>query len=150
MNDENMSSAKEYLKQLERLNEMIDQKVKQADELREMAMGGGMGVRYDKDRVMSSPSQDGSVDKIIRYVDLEKEVNVDIDRYVDLKNQIINQIQGIKNQAHMKLLFKRYVEFKRLEVISVEMNYTYEHTRRLHGYALLDFERTYKELFRKS
>lgn len=52
MNDENMSSAKEYLKQLERLNEMIDQKVKQADELREMAMGGGMGIRYDKDRVM--------------------------------------------------------------------------------------------------
>lgn len=138
-------TAKEYLKQLELLNEMINQKVSQVDELREMAMGGGMGIRYDKDPVQTSVSADAGTNKIIKYIDLENEVNADIDRYVDLKNRIINQIHGIKNVNHMKLLYKRYVEFKRLEVISVEMNFSYDHTRRLHGYALLDFERTYHD-----
>jgi len=137
-------TAKEYLKQLELLNEMINQKISQVDELREMAMGGGMGIRYDKDPVQTSVSGDAGTNKIIKYIDLENEVNADIDRYVDLKNKIINQIHGIKNVNHMKLLYKRYVEFKRLEVISVEMNFSYDHTRRLHGYALLDFERTYQ------
>lgn len=136
-------TAKEYLKQLELLNEMINQKVSQVDELREMAMGGGMGIRYDKDPVQTSVSGDAGTDKIIRYIDLENEVNADIDRYVDLKNKIINQIQGIKNVNHLRILYKRYVEFKRLEVIAVEMNYSYQYVKELHGYALLDFERTY-------
>jgi hypothetical protein len=47
---------------------------------------------------------------------------------------------------HVRILFKKYVEFKRLEVIAVEMNYTYQYTKELHGYALADFQRTYTNL----
>ena len=73
-------------------------------------------------------------------IDLEAEINAEIDRFVDEKHKIINQIQGLKNSDYISLLFKRYVEFKSLERICVEMNFSYDYIKHLHGYALKDFE----------
>lgn len=137
--------AKDYLKQLELLNEKINQKLLQVSELRQMAMSSG-AIDYSKDRVQSFPTGDGLSNSVIRYVALEEEIDKQIDQFVDMKNLIINQIQGLKDVNHMKILFKRYVEFKRLEVIAVEMNYTYQYTREMHGYALAEFQRTYTNL----
>ena len=72
-----------------------------------------------------------------RILDLEAEIDKEIDGFVNKKHQIINQIQ---------VLFKRYVEFMRLEVVAVEMGYTYQYTRDLHGNALRNFERSYTNL----
>jgi hypothetical protein len=41
----------------------------------------------------------------------------------------------------VELLYKRYVEFKRLEVIAVELNYTYSYIRAEHGHALQSFDK---------
>ena len=137
--------AKDYLKQLELLDTKINQKLQQEAELRAMADGVG-AIDYAKDRVQSSPNGDAMSNTVIRYIMLEQEIDNQIDQFVDMKNTIINQIQGLKDVNHMKILFKRYVEFKRLEVIAVEMNYTYQYTRELHGYALSEFQRTYTNL----
>ena len=75
-----------------------------------------------------------------RIIDLEAEINAEIDRYVDEKHRIINEIQGLKNADYISLLYKRYVEFKKFEIIAVEMNYTYRYVLNMHGYALKDFE----------
>lgn len=79
-------------------------------------------------------------------VDLEKEINREIDVFVDKKHKIINQIQGLKNPIHIKILYGKYVEFKNLYDIAYEMNYTYQYIREVHGHALLAFEKTYKNL----
>lgn len=133
--------AKEYLQQLQRLNTVIEQKIKELGELRSMSISVG-GIDYSKERVQTSPSGDAPYVKIInRMIDLDEEINREIDKFVDEKHKIINQIQSLQNPIHIQLLYKRYVEFKRLEVISVEMNYTYQYTRELHGYALKEFDK---------
>ena len=83
-----------------------------------------------------------------KIIELEKEINAEIDKFVNKKHEIINQIQGLKDTRHIEILYKRYVQFKSLETISVELNYTYQYTRELHGYALQDFQRTYKTLLK--
>lgn len=138
--------AKEYLQQLRRLDTVIDQKIKELDDLKVKSTCIG-GFDYSKERVQTSPSGDAPyVRTVSRMIDLNEEINRDIDDFVDRKHKIINQIQGLANAKHINLLFKRYVEYKRLEVISVEMNYTYQYTKELHGYALQEFERTYPNL----
>lgn len=138
--------AKEYLQQLKRLDTVINQKIKELGDLRSMSTGVG-GFDYSKERVQSSPSGDAPFVKLIgRIIDLEEEINAEIDAFVDKKHEIINQIQALKDDKFIDLLYKRYVEYKRLEVISVEMNYTYQYTKELHGYALQEFERTYPNL----
>lgn len=135
-------TAKQYLRQIKCLTVMIKQKQEQAAELEELNKSGNMGVRYGKDRVQSSRVRDG-MDGVVKYIDIIREVDGDIEDYVRLKNKIVNEIQGLTDPSHVELLYKRYVEFKRFEVIAVEMNYSYDRTRHVHGDALIEFEKRY-------
>lgn len=136
--------AKEYLKKLQRLDTVTTQKISELGDLRMKLCSVG-GIDYSKERVQTSPSGDASfVNAIGRITDLESEINREIDNFVDEKHKIINQIQGLKNSDYITLLFKRYVEFKKFETIAVEMNFTYQYILNMHGYALREFETTYK------
>lgn len=138
--------AKEYLQQLKRLDELINQKIKEVTDLRERATSVS-GIDYSKDKVQTSPSGDTPFVKLIgKIADLEAEINAEIDSFVNEKHKIINQIQSLKNADYISLLFKRYVEFKKFEIIAIEMNFTYQYVLELHGCALREFETTYKNL----
>lgn len=136
--------AKEYLQQLQRLDTVINQKIKEVQDLRLKSQSTG-GIDYSKEQVQSSPSGDAPFVKLIgRIIDLEAEINAEIDAFVDEKHKIINQIQGLKNADYISLLYKRYVEYKKFETIAVEMNFTYQYVLNMHGYALKEFETTYE------
>lgn len=140
--------AKEYLQQLQRLDTVINQKIREADDLRLKSCSTG-SIDYSKDRVQKSTSGDAPFVKMIgKIIDLEAEINAEIDKYCNDKHRIINQIQGLQTVNHINLLYKRYVEFKKFETIAVEMNFTYQYTIELHGYALQEFERTYENLLK--
>ncbi len=140
--------AKEYLKQLQRLDTVINQKIKELSDLRLRLTSVG-GVEYSKERVQTSPSVDAAFAKLLeRIADLEEEINAEIDRFIDEKHKIINQIQGLKKSKYIEILYKHYVEFKRLEIVAVEMNFTYQYVIELHGYALKDFQTTYNNLLK--
>lgn len=136
--------AKEYLQQLQRLDTVINQKIKELGDLRLKSRSTG-AIDYSKEKVQTSPSGDAPFVKLIgRIIDLEAEINAEIDVFVDEKHKIINQIQSLKNSDYISLLFKRYVEFKKFETIAIEMNFTYQYVLNMHGYALKEFEKTYK------
>ena len=124
--------AKEYLQQLQRLDTMINQKIKELGDLRLMSQSVG-GIDYSKERVQSSPSGDAPFVKPVL-------------RMIELEHEIINQIQALQNPKHIDILYKHYVEFKRLEIVAVEMNFTYQYIVELHGTALKEFQLTHENL----
>lgn len=134
--------AKEYLQQLKRLDTVINQKKMELRDLRIMAQGLS-SIDYSKDRVQTSSAGDAQFVKILNnIVDLDEEINFEINRFIEKKHEIINKIISMENAKYIEILYKRYVELKHLEAIAVEMNYTYQYTRELHGYALQEFEKT--------
>lgn len=136
--------AKEYLQQLQRLDTVINQKINELGDLRLKSQSTG-SIDYSKERVQTNPSGDAPfVKPICRIIDLEAEINAEIDKFIDEKHKIINQIQSLKNSDYISLLFKRYVEFKKFETIAVEMNFTYQYVLNMHWYALKEFESAYK------
>ena len=138
--------AKEYLQQLQRLDTVINQKIKELGDLRLKSQSAG-SIDYSKERVQSSPSGDAPfVKPVLRMIELEQEINAEIDRFVDEKHEIINQIQALQNPKHIDILYKHYVEFKRLEIVAVEMNFTYQYIVELHGTALKEFQLTHENL----
>lgn len=136
--------AKEYLKQIEKLDKCIEQKQIEYDELRLRSTSSG-GIQYGE-RVQTSPTGDSLERKVVNYVQLEEDINAMIDNFVDTKHKIIDEIQGLSNVNHIDVLFKKYVQYKTLEQIAVEMGYTYQYVRELHGYALQEFSKTYTNL----
>lgn len=132
--------AKEYLQQLRRLDTVIDQKIKELDDLKVKSTCIG-GFDYSKERVQTSPSGDAPyVRTVSRMIDLNEEINRDVDDFVYRKHKIINEIQSLENPDEIAMLYKRYVEYKTFEKIAVEMNFTIRNIYFIHGRALKNFE----------
>lgn len=134
-----MNIAKEYLKQVETLDTKIQQKKIELDSLKDNATGLG-AFDYSKEKVQTSASESMS-GKVAKYVDLENEINEDIERFTTLRHKVIGQIHMLDDPKYINVLFKKYIEYKGLKEISKELGYSYDHIRRVHGWALLEFQR---------
>lgn len=142
-------TAKEYLSQIRLLDRKIDQRIEEAAELRQIAVGL-RSPELKNDAVQTSPSGDPIGSAVGRYLDIEAEVNAMIDRYIDLKHKIIGEIHELPDQRMVELLYLRYVKYMTLEEISCRMekqnggHYSYDHTRRLHWRALKEFSKCHR------
>lgn len=132
-------TAKEYLQQLERADVIIEQKMKEQADLEELSKCVRT-IDYDKDRVSSSGTGDAPfVNPVLKIVMLEQEINAEIDKYVDLKRKITGEIQSLQDPQFIKVLFKRYVEYKGFDKIAVELECSERNVYTIHGQALKDF-----------
>lgn len=135
--------AKQYLRSLRLLDISINQKIKEMEGLERSRVSLG-SMDYSRDRVQTSPEPDASYTHVVDHIaDLQAEINREIDRYVDRKHKIINQIQGLEDHRYVDVLYKRYVEGKRMEEIAYLMSYNFKYTLQLHAEALTKFEEIY-------
>lgn len=131
-------NAKTYLKQIHVLDLKINQRIREAQELQEKALS--VGCISNDDKVQSTPSGDGLVNKVAAYVDMEAEINRMVDELVDLKHEIITQIHMLRDERYIDILYRRYVCYEKMEEIARGLHYDRVHVCRLHGQALKEFE----------
>lgn len=133
-------TAKEYLSQLRLLDIKINQKIKEAEELKALAFNAG-ALSAEGEKVQTSLSGSSrQCDMIEKYVDLQAEIDSEIKSYVDLKHEIIDEIHKLSDSRYVEILHRRYIDGKTFEQISVDMNYDYKWVCKLHGKALLAFD----------
>lgn len=135
-------TAKEYLSRLRNLDLMIRHKQVELDELKIMATSIGSPSGQQDEPVSHSSNGDALERKVIKYIDLDAEITNDIDNLINIRHIIINEIHQLSDARYIEILFKRYVEYKKFEQISVDMGYDYDWTRRLHIDALEEFQQT--------
>lgn len=138
-------SARVYLEQLALIDEQINQDLERLEELKQSARSTG-SFDYSRERVQTSPIGDKLCSDVSRYVDLDAQINAEIDRFVDAKEQIIREIRGLRNVNYMKVLYKVYVQFKSVKAAAQEIGKSYHYTSELHKKALTAFEEQYKNL----
>lgn len=137
--------AKEYLQQLQNIDIIIKQRQQQLKELNIIINNGALGsIDYTKEKVQTSPSSEAVFEKMMdKLLDLQNEVNQYIIDYFVIKNNIIKQIQSLERRKYIDILYKRYVEFKKLDVIANEMCYAYAYIKEIHGQALKYFKQKF-------
>lgn len=141
-------TAKEYLSEVQRLQTIIEQKQDRIKEYRQIA-ASPHSAQLSPVKVQTSVQVDRIGDIVSKIADLEAEVQNDLFNLLDFQNKIINQIQGLKNPNHIKLLYKKYVEGKDFQTIAGEMNFTYQYTFEIQNKALRAFEAAYKDVLQK-
>ena len=130
---------KDYLRRIRCLDVHINQKIKELESLRAAAVRIG-GANYARDPVTGGRKQEARYTGIVeRMVDLEREIEAEIDRFVDERHETINRIQSLDNPMYANILFQRYVEYKSLYEIAKEMRYSYSRMRHIFGEALREF-----------
>lgn len=126
-------TPKEYLSQYGRIERNICRLEEEKERWRQRALhitpswsdapGGGSG----EDKIQTA------VEKACL---VEDKIVAEIDRLVDLRQKIMTVIAAVPDPAQRELLERRYIQLQSLERIAVEMNYSYVHVKRLHGWAL--------------
>lgn len=134
-------NAREYLEQLQKMDVAINQNIAWLYELKNIRKEL-KGVNYTSQKVKTSKSHRADFEKTILIImDMEQNINDSIDKFVDQKNEIIKQIQSLDNHKYVQVLYKKYVEYKRLEEIAIEMHYSYQYIKEIHKKALQEFKK---------
>ena len=137
--------TKQYLQQISRLDRMINNKLSEISQLRELAMS--VSAVKNEERVQTTPNFDKIGTAYCKIEEMEEKLDKLIDEFVDKKNLIISQIDKIENETYYEILFARYIEKKTFEKIADEMTYSWRQVIRLHGRALQEFERVYGNMY---
>ena len=127
-------TAKEYLSQAFHIDQRISSKLSQVMRLREAATSC-TATLSDMPRP-DSPSHERMADTICKIVDLEREINEDIDRLVDLKAEARRAINAVSDPDQQLILELRYLCYKPWLEIAEAMGYSEAGVYKLHGKAL--------------
>ncbi len=130
--------AKCFLRQIEKLDRMIKNKVVEQEQWRSIAMG--TTAPMGGERVQSSGSKQKMADAVERFVEIEKEINKSIDILVDTKNDVISVIEQLKTIEY-DILHKLYVQYMSLYDVADIYDKSYSWVTTIHGRALKNVQR---------
>lgn len=138
-----MCDAKAYLSKIRLLDANINSKLNDLHALRTMVTN--ITSTISPVCVSGSGNQDKLGNAVAKIVDLQNEINQKVDKYVDLKRDAIEVLEKVKDSEQMKVLHKRYFEYKSWERIACEMGYSYRNVLYIHGDALKTVNAILKE-----
>ncbi len=126
-------TAKEYLSRYRNLDEEINAKIAQVEELRRRAQTVGSA---NQSGVHSSLPYDRVGEITSRIVDLEREINEEIDRLVSVQREIKEVISEVHEERLRTILELRYINGLTFDKIAKQMNYSHRQIYRFHEKAL--------------
>lgn len=127
-------TAKEYLSQARMIDSRINSKLIELQRTRELATRV-TGTVSDMPR-NPSPDLQQMENRVVKIVDLEKEINAEIDELVDLKGDIRGLIAQIRKPEYRTVLELRYLGMKTWPDISEGMQCSARTIYRFHNSAL--------------
>lgn len=140
--------TQDYLRQIERLDRMIQNKLSEINQLKHIATS--ITIAPKEVNVQASSDKDKMGSAVAKLLDLEKETDRLVDDYIEKRKRIIEQIDSMEDTNMYHVLSERYIMRKDLSVIAVEMGYSFKQVCRIHGNALVEFERLYGKEYSKS
>lgn len=134
--------AKDYLLQVHRLDTVINNKMAEINKWRSIALGST--VSTEGERVQSSGNKQKMADAVCRYISIEEEINADIDKLVDCKQEIIRTIEQLPLDEY-DVLHKRYIQEMELYDIAAAADRSYSWATWVHGRALANLQKILNE-----
>lgn len=132
-------TPKEYLKQSYRLDQKINSDIAEAARLREMAASVG-SPGFEEHYNPNRPTEAPFVRCLERVWEMEQKINAEIDKLVDLKEQIRTVIDKVENPDEQMVLRYRYIHNWTWEQIGDALFADERTIRRWHGRGLQHIE----------
>lgn len=137
MNSEEMSieEKKEYLNSYRNVRKRIINLREQLESLREIERSAKSQQLSDMPKGGGSGQQDLS-DLMVKIEELREKISDKIWEANKIRVNIEDAIAGLQNADEQRVLRMRYIEIKRVGVISEELGYSPRQINRIHGNAL--------------
>jgi seryl-tRNA synthetase len=131
-------TTREFLEQIYHIDQRINSKLAQVESLRALATKVTATLSDTPPDPGRNPQSMEST--LCKLVDLEREINTDIDVWVDLKRECVALIKEIPNLEHQTLLELRYLRFNTWAQIAKDLGYSIRSVYRLHDAALRNLD----------
>lgn len=138
-----MIDAKHYLMQVELYDTHINNRLEELNRLKTLTTQITSNIKPVP--VSGSGGKDKLGNAVAKIVDLENEINAAVDAYIDKRREVGKLLERLEDSDQIKVLHKRYFEFKPWEQIAIEMNFTYRNVCYIHGRALQAVDKVRKE-----
>ena len=125
-------TAREYLGQAYRLDQWINSKLRQVENLRSLTQK--VTASYGREPVSHTRNVTSLEDSIIRLMEAEEQINQQIDKMVNLKMDIAALVDHVRNENYRLILEKRYLCFLSWDEIATDMHYSSRWVRNVHGW----------------
>ena len=130
--------AEEYLLNISKIDKLIENKIAEMENWKAIAMG--TTAYSEGDRVQSTSAKEKMADAVARYLDMEAEVNAEIDRLIDTKQEVVSTIEKLKIDEY-DVLHKIYVQGKSLKEVAADRHRSYSWARGKRGRALANLQK---------
>lgn len=130
--------AKDFLRQVYKLDRMVENKLAEKRQWQEIAAGAT--PQTTGERVQSSGNPQRMADAISRYIDIEQEIDECIDKLVDTKREVISVIEQL-NATEYDVLHKMYIQGYSLQEVADMKGRSYSWMTSTHGRALQNVQR---------
>lgn len=134
---EKAKRAKSYLQRLAQCDARINAMQDKIDDLYDQATR--ITPTLKQDIVSGGGGQDKIGDAVSKIVDLRKEINRQIDYFVDLQQEANDLLNKLQNNVHYTILYRRYMLGDSFAEIAAEIDKGERQTHSLHGDALVAF-----------
>jgi len=129
------TTAKQYLNRVRRIDKEISALLRLVQSTRESLESITQNYNSDGAQVTKDPH------KFDRLIELEALVDSKVDEQIELKAEILRTIMQLDDRRQRLVLMEYYIEMKTWEQVAVDLNYSYMHITRLHGYALKEVQK---------
>lgn len=144
--------AKDFLKQVNKLDKMIENKLIEKKQWMDVALNvtsGGKSIKingtlHNMDKVQASKNPQKMADAINKYIDLEKEIDACVDKLIETKTEVVKTIEQL-SPAEYDLLHKVYIQYMSFQEVALIHNRSYTSITTLHGRALASLQRILDE-----
>ena len=126
------SKEKRFLNQIKKLDKLIENKLAEKEQWKLIASGTTIQLR---ERVQSSGSQQKMADAVVKYIDIESEINACIDSLISKKKDVISVIEQL-DATEYDILHKVYVQYLSLYDVAEIYDKSYSWVTSVHGNAL--------------
>lgn len=138
MTDKELSQrAKDYFAQIRKTDRLIKRLTDTVFTLRSSLTS--QSYELNPDKVQTSGPKNTLEETITKIIDLEADINRRIDELVSMKQEAFTMINRIPDLDQQNILIGRYIQLKKWEDISEELNYSMQWVFELHGKGLLAF-----------
>ncbi len=141
-----MSTAKEKLQEIQKLDKAIKYKLEIADDLRQ---GKLPCIAMDKIGSSGTFISNPTMNTALKISKLSEQVDRDIDKLCDLKCEVEKALRKHLNASEYEICYLRYFKYKRWNEIADETSYSLRGVHRIHIQALIKLDELILEEFYK-
>ena len=126
-------TVREFLENIRYTDMLIDSKLQQIKSIRERLCSATVSLG---EKVQGSKDPDKFTYGVAKIIELEKVINADIDKLIDMKVQAREMIETLDSIVEKTVLYKRYFENNSFDDIAVVMNYSVRRVYQYHADAI--------------